>query len=219
MEEAEAYQTLIERLGCTHEELAQQLGKSRSVITNSLRLLQLPIDIQRAVAEGRLTAGHARCLIGSDQPERWMSKILDGGWSVRRTEQAIQAERERMIRPARALPAGSPTEIAAPALLANLQDTKDPLPREWTCVADSSRGDVEQSDDAQMIVSSLADRLGGTRVTLHLAPTGQRGGALTLYYEHTHELDALLQVTAGWEHPSAALPLTVRKESTNELDA
>ena len=68
LEEAAAFQQLIEDFGLTHDEVATRVGKSRSTITNTVRLLQLPPAIQRFVAEGQLTAGHARALLGT--PDR-----------------------------------------------------------------------------------------------------------------------------------------------------
>src|SRR5690606_17774605 len=68
LEEAAAYQQLIEDFGLTQEEVAQRVGKSRSAVANLLRLFQLPPQVQRLVAEGRLSAGHAKALLGT--PDR-----------------------------------------------------------------------------------------------------------------------------------------------------
>ena len=74
LEEAAAYQQLIEDFGLTQEEVAQRVGKSRSAVANTLRLFQLPPGIQRLVAEGQLTAGHARALLGT--PDRAFQEAL-----------------------------------------------------------------------------------------------------------------------------------------------
>ncbi len=74
LEEAAAYQQLIEDFGLTHDEVATQVGKSRASVTNTLRLLQLPPAIQRLVQEGRLTMGHARALLGT--PDRAFQEQL-----------------------------------------------------------------------------------------------------------------------------------------------
>ena len=66
LEEAAAYQQLLEEFGVTHDELADRLGRSRPVITNTIRLLKLPVPVQRRVAAGVLSAGHARALLGLD---------------------------------------------------------------------------------------------------------------------------------------------------------
>ena len=94
LEEAAAYQLLIEDFGFTHEKLASRVGKSRVAITNTLRLLQLPAALQHLVAEGRLSAGHARALLGTSDrayQEQLARRIVAEGWSVRATEDAIRA--------------------------------------------------------------------------------------------------------------------------------
>lgn len=93
LEEAAAYQQLIEDFGLTHEQVADRVGKSRSAITNTLRLLQLPPSIQHLLADGRLSAGHARALLGT--PDRTLQEQLarlavDEGWTVRVVEEAVK---------------------------------------------------------------------------------------------------------------------------------
>jgi ParB family transcriptional regulator, chromosome partitioning protein len=93
LEEAAAYQQLIEDFGLTHEQLAERLGKSRSSITNTLRLLGLPPTVQHLLADGRLSAGHARALLGT--PDRMLQDELarraaDEGWTVRAVEDAVR---------------------------------------------------------------------------------------------------------------------------------
>ncbi|MBM7368730.1 ParB/RepB/Spo0J family partition protein [Gordonia hydrophobica] len=93
LEEAAAYQQLLEEFDVTHEELANRLGRSRPVITNMIRLLRLPIPVQRRVAAGVLSAGHARALLsldaGSDAQEALAARIVAEGLSVRATEEAV----------------------------------------------------------------------------------------------------------------------------------
>jgi ParB family transcriptional regulator, chromosome partitioning protein len=93
LEEAAAYQQLIEDFELTHEQVADRVGKSRSAITNTLRLLGLPPGIQRLLADGRLSAGHARALLGT--PDRTLQEELarqaaDEGWTVRAVEEAVR---------------------------------------------------------------------------------------------------------------------------------
>ena len=93
IEEAHAYKRLIETLGLTQEAVAQRVGRDRSFITNYLRLLRLPEDVQRLVEEEKLTMGHARALLGVDDPEvqrRLARNVIEQGWSVRETERAIK---------------------------------------------------------------------------------------------------------------------------------
>lgn len=93
LEEAAAYQQLLDEFGVTHEELANRLGRSRPLITNMIRLLRLPIPVQRRVAAGVLSAGHARALLsldlGSDAQEALAARIVAEGMSVRATEEAV----------------------------------------------------------------------------------------------------------------------------------
>lgn len=94
LEEAAAYQQLVEDFGLTHEQIADRVGKSRSAITNTLRLLGLPPAIQHLLADGRLSAGHARALLGT--PDRALQEELarraaEEGWTVRAVEEAVKA--------------------------------------------------------------------------------------------------------------------------------
>lgn len=92
LEEAAAYNQMINDFGLTHDELANKLGRSRPLITNTLRLMNLPTSVQKKVASGALSAGHARALLGlsdSDEIERMATKIVNEGLSVRSTEELI----------------------------------------------------------------------------------------------------------------------------------
>lgn len=100
LEEAAAYQQLIEDFGMTHEQVATRVGKSRSSVTNTLRLLTLPASIQPLLADGRLSAGHARALLST--PDRAVQESLARQavaeqWSVRMLEDAV---RVRVAEPA-----------------------------------------------------------------------------------------------------------------------
>jgi ParB family transcriptional regulator, chromosome partitioning protein len=93
LEEAAAYQQLLDEFGVTHDELASRIGRSRPLITNMIRLLKLPIPVQRRVAAGVLSAGHARALLsleaGPEAQEELASRIVAEGLSVRATEEAV----------------------------------------------------------------------------------------------------------------------------------
>jgi ParB family chromosome partitioning protein len=92
LEEAAAYQQLLADFGCTQDELASRIKKSRPQITNTIRLLRLPPAVQKRVAAGVLSAGHARALLGlntSEDMEKMASKIVSEGMSVRATEEAV----------------------------------------------------------------------------------------------------------------------------------
>jgi ParB family chromosome partitioning protein len=92
LEEAAAYQQLLADFGCTQEELARRIGRSRPQVTNTLRLLRLPPDVQRRVAAGVLSAGHARALLSLDDPaamETLATRIVAEGLSVRAVEEIV----------------------------------------------------------------------------------------------------------------------------------
>lgn len=92
LEEAAAYSQLLNDFSCTHEELALKLGRSRPLISNTIRLLNLPISVQQKVASGALSAGHARALLGLSDPhtiESLAKRIVNEGLSVRATEHVI----------------------------------------------------------------------------------------------------------------------------------
>ena len=100
IEEARGFQRLLEEFGLTHEEVAGSVGRSRTAITNSLRLLNLNAQVRRMVEDGSLGMGHARALLGLDdsrQPEA-AGKVVKGGLSVRATEHMVK----RMNRPRKA---------------------------------------------------------------------------------------------------------------------
>ena len=105
LEEAAAYQQLLEDFGCTHDELAQRIGRSRPQISNTIRLLKLSPAVQRRVAAGVLSAGHARSLLGvedADQQDRLAARVVAEGISVRGLEEIVAT-------------GGGAAEAAAPA--------------------------------------------------------------------------------------------------------
>jgi ParB family chromosome partitioning protein len=92
LEEGAAYAQLLSDFGCTHDELALKLGRSRPLISNTIRLLNLPDSVQRKVASGVISAGHARALLGltdATEIEKLASRIVAEGLSVRSTEEII----------------------------------------------------------------------------------------------------------------------------------
>ena len=92
LEEAAAYAQLLDDFGCTHDELARRIGRSRPQISNTIRLLKLPAPVQRRVAAGVLSAGHARALLGLDDAaaiERLAQRVVAEGMSVRSVEEVV----------------------------------------------------------------------------------------------------------------------------------
>lgn len=121
LEEAAAYQQLIEEFGLTHDEIALRVGKSRSSVTNTLRLLQLPPSIQQLVATGRLSAGHARALLGTPDrsfQESLAARAVRDQLSVRDVEEAVR-QRVELEAATSSAPARSPRagRLRPPGLL------------------------------------------------------------------------------------------------------
>jgi ParB family transcriptional regulator, chromosome partitioning protein len=111
LEEAAAYQQMLAEFGATHDELADRIGRSRSQVSNTIRLLNLPAAVQRRVAAGVLSAGHARALLAlsdAERQDRLAARIVAEGLSVRATEELVSTgdaaptERARRTRPAQA---------------------------------------------------------------------------------------------------------------------
>jgi ParB family transcriptional regulator, chromosome partitioning protein len=124
IEEAQAYSQLLENLGATQEALAARMGKERSTVANSLRLLKLPPAVKTLVADGKLSAGHARALLGSDAPPAEMAKtaalIVEQGWSVRDAEKWAK----KRALPPRVPEPPDPDEVAAEQRLGRQLGTK-----------------------------------------------------------------------------------------------
>lgn len=123
LDEAAAYEQLLVEFGVTHTELADRLGRSRPVVTNTIRLLKLPVSIQRRVAAGVLSAGHARALLGLEdagQQEELAARIVAEGMSVRATEEAVMLLR-------RESPASVRTTRRRPMQAPGLQDLAERL--------------------------------------------------------------------------------------------
>jgi ParB family chromosome partitioning protein len=121
LEEAAGYQQLIEDFDLTHDQLSARVGKSRAAITNSLRLFQLPPSVQRLVAEGRLSAGHARALLGT--PDRAFQEALarraaNEQLSVRAVEEAVRQRAQMTASSEEAAPASrGPAKLRPPGVL------------------------------------------------------------------------------------------------------
>src|SRR5262249_20751037 len=131
LEEAAAYQQLLDEFGATHEELAKRIGRSRPQISNTIRLLNLPAPVQRRVAAGVLSAGHARALLGLDdleEHETLAHRIVAEGLSARATEELVAlaaAEGGSMKKPASAQRRSKPHAPALSDLADRLSDRFD----------------------------------------------------------------------------------------------
>jgi len=127
LEEAAAYQQLLDDFGATHDELAHKVGRSRPHISNTIRLLHLPPAVQRRVAAGVLSAGHARALLALDDPDaqdRLAHRIVAEGLSVRATEEIVAMGGDQLPK-TRSAPAKHPTAPGLTALANRLSDAFD----------------------------------------------------------------------------------------------
>jgi ParB family transcriptional regulator, chromosome partitioning protein len=160
LEEAAAYQQLLDEFGVTHDELASRIGRSRPLISNMIRLLKLPIAVQRRVAAGVLSAGHARALLslesGPEAQEELASRIVAEGLSVRATEEAVTlANRGDAAAPA--------PQRRKPIQMPGLQDVADRLSNAFDTRVTVSLGkrkgkivvEFASVDDLQRIIDTM----------------------------------------------------------------
>jgi ParB family chromosome partitioning protein len=146
LEEAAAYQQLMEDFGLTQEQVAIRVGKSRSAVTNTLRLFQLPPSVQKLVAERKVTAGHARALLGSPDrlfQETLARRVVVEDLSVRQVEEEVRLHEEAAaVADADEAPA-RPTPALRPAGLLELEDLlSDHLDTRVTVTMGAKRGRV-----------------------------------------------------------------------------
>jgi ParB family chromosome partitioning protein len=170
LEEAAAYQQLLDEFGTTHDELAHKIGRSRPQISNTIRLLNLPLAVQRRVAAGVLSAGHARALLSledTDQQDELATRIVAEGLSVRATEELVAlAQRGGMTaKPSRQPPAKRITAPAVTELANKLSDAFDTRVR-VDLGRRKGRITVEFAsiDDLERIVGVMAPQLAGPPV-------------------------------------------------------
>ncbi len=169
LEEAAAYEQLLEEFGVSQEELATRLGRSRPAISNSLRLLRLPPAVQRRVAAGVLSAGHAKALLALDGPDaqsRLADRIVSEGLSVRAVEELVRLrvldQDQGSGRRRRAAP-------SAPGLVELQEDLSDALEARVRITMGARKGrlaiDFSSVDDLERIVGVIANGLGRGETT------------------------------------------------------
>jgi ParB family chromosome partitioning protein len=144
LEEAAAYAQLAEEFALTHDDIARRVGKSRSAVANTIRLLQLPPTVARLVNDRSLSAGHARALLGLDDAaamEALAERVVAGGWSVRATEEAVRALQAEVDPPEPAPPSGEPRSASLLELEEILSDHLDT--RVHVQMAATGRGKVQ----------------------------------------------------------------------------
>jgi ParB family transcriptional regulator, chromosome partitioning protein len=176
LEEAAAYQQLLEDFGFTQEELAAKLGRSRPAISNAIRLLSLPPAVQRRVAAGVLSAGHAKALVAVPDAavqERLAARIVQEGMSVRATEELV---RLRLLEDEDGGPAPKPPrrKVMAPGLIDLQDDLSDALLARVRISMGANKGRLQiefgSVDDLERIVGVIANGLEAPSSAPSLAP-------------------------------------------------
>jgi len=166
LEEAAAYQQLLEEFDVTHDELASRIGRSRPVVTNTIRLLRLPVPVQRRVAAGVLSAGHARALLSMDghvtAQEDLAMRIVAEGLSVRATEEAVTLARDGRAKQAAAPATASRRPIHMPGLQDVAERLSDSFDTKVTVSLGKRKGKIVVEfgsvDDLERIVALMGSR-------------------------------------------------------------
>jgi ParB family transcriptional regulator, chromosome partitioning protein len=166
LEEAAAYQQMLDEFGFTQEELAERIGKSRPAISNTLRLLSLPPGVQRRVAAGVLSAGHAKALLALDRAadqERLAERIVAEGMSVRGAEEAVRLRLLDGDGGSRRGGTGSQRRMVAPGLIDLQDDLSDALEARVRITMGARKGKLSiefgSVDDLERIVAVIAGGL------------------------------------------------------------
>jgi ParB family chromosome partitioning protein len=164
LEEAAAYRQLLDEFGTTHDELAQRIGRSRSQVTNTIRLLNLPVPVQRRVAAGVLSAGHARALLTLDDAaaqDELAGRIVAEGMSVRAVEELVAlAGLEQPAKPR----ASRSHRVTAPALTDLADRLSDAFDTRVKVELGRRKGKIvvefASVDDLERIVALMAPSVG-----------------------------------------------------------
>ncbi|MBW6528017.1 ParB/RepB/Spo0J family partition protein [Sphingomonas sp. RHCKR7] len=167
IEEARAYQRLIDEFGHTQDALARAVHKSRSHVANLLRLLDLPEEVQSRVVSGTLTMGHARAMVGADDPVALADQVADRGLSVRQTEKLASSDKRGGV--------GTSTRPGSGGARA---------------MGPASGG----SADIAALENQLADLLG---LKVHISFNEDGRGSITLDYSSLEQLDMVCQRLSG----------------------
>jgi ParB family transcriptional regulator, chromosome partitioning protein len=185
LEEAAAYQQLIDEFGLTHEQVATRMGKGRATVTNTLRLLQLPTGAQRALAERTISAGHARALLGTPDralQEKMVEQIVEEGLTVRAVEELVRQGGSEL----RVVPdAPETTEEPAPAT-GTTSGTTEPSTRRATIRKLPEPGVLELED----LLSTYLN----TRVKVDIQ---NRRGRLVVEFATLEDLERIYRAMVG----------------------
>ena len=197
IEEAEGYQRLIKEFGHTQEALAEVIGKSRSYITNSLRLLGLPDEVRKWVSAGALTAGHARALVGLNSAFMMAEKAIDKEWSVRELERRVAVLKEgkdpvtlRQMEIWEMRDWGIDPATIKEAL-DNVRAARPRRPPAGGEIFSFGGSSAPKDDDVMALEREMANLLG---LQVEIAPLpGEHSGMMIMHYSSLDQLDDLLQ--------------------------
>ena len=183
LEEAKGIQNMMDALGLTQEEAARKLGKSRVAVTNALRLLKLPPEVQELVSAGKLTAGQARPLLGLPQAAQMVkvaTQAVEGGWSARILEEVVKAVKE-----------GKPYRIYMETEKHLIEPEKASRKRKKKKTEEAIT-DVDVKAFQEQLIQYL-----GTRVKIQ--PDGKKGGRILIEYYGDEDLERLYELLKGPE--------------------
>lgn len=170
LEEAEGYRRLIQEFSYTQDDLAKAVGKSRSHIANTLRLLDLPERVRGLLHEGQLTAGHARALLACPDPDAAAREVVSRGLNVRQTE-------------ALARDGAAPKSRSGSG---GARSSASPVPRRAL-----EAGEAEKHADIVALEQEMSNLL-GLRVSIQTEDGGSQAGSLSIHYRTLEQLDDVL---------------------------
>jgi len=197
IDEAKGYERLIGDMGYTQEELSSKIGKSRTHLTNMLRLLKLPPFIQKFIDEGTLSPGHGRALVGCDKAEYFAESAIREGWSVRKMEATIREAKDPAY-----------TQESHDSLKGDSLNTLQPLGPETSALDTDFKGPAalfrqshkRQPLEEEAYLSLQLQKLTGLKTQVHLK---KNGGVIQLVFQNAEELDTFLAgMNQGFTRPS-----------------
>ena len=190
VEEANAYQMLIDEHGYTQSDLADVLGKSRSHVANTLRLLKLPESVLGMLTRGELSPGHARTAVSAEDPEAFAREIVARGLSVREAEEMARGPVEAPARPAlpRAPRSGS-RAASRPAVAEPAAPARQPEP--MARAPEARAPEVREKDADTRALERLLSETLGMRVEIRLP---EDGGDLRIDYGNLEQLDEICRL-------------------------
>jgi ParB family transcriptional regulator, chromosome partitioning protein len=190
LEEAGAYQQLIDQFDYTHERVASRMGKSRTAVTNTLRLLQLPAGVQRVLAEGSISAGHARALLGTPDralQEALAKRVISEGLTVRATEDLVR-QRAQL---------GSDDDLG-PEEIEESRSGSDPSPIPAGPVARPEGPGRRLPVPGLLELEELLAAYLNTRVTVDM---GSKHGRLIVEFATLEDLERIYKLMVGSDSP------------------